>query len=140
MGHTSIQVKYFWTVLFYDRAIKALPSPYNSIAVVTFFLPKNFFFKNLFSLVAGLLPPSSSNGTSIKNYIGYSFRCEHKIFSPNLERGPSCNEAAPRLYCGAPIAAESSNSNFDEHFFHEFNFLSIDVSDLYNQMKICLFK
>ena len=33
---------------------------------------------------------------------GYSFRCEHKIFSVNLKRDPSCREAALRLYCGAP--------------------------------------
>ena len=31
---------------------------------------------------------------------GYSFRCEHKIFSSNFEEGPCCHEAAPRLYCG----------------------------------------
>ena len=34
--------------------------------------------------------------------MGYSFRCEHKIFSANLKRDPSCHEAAPRLYYGAP--------------------------------------
>ena len=35
---------------------------------------------------------------------GYSFRCEHKIFSANFKRGQRCHEAAPRLYCGAPSA------------------------------------
>ena len=29
---------------------------------------------------------------------GYSFRCEHKIFSPNSKRGPNCQEAAHRIY------------------------------------------
>ena len=33
------------------------------------------------------------------NY-GYSFRCEHKIFSANLRRGPSCHEAAPDFFAG----------------------------------------
>ena len=31
------------------------------------------------------------------NIYGYSFRCEHKIFSENLKLGPSCHEAATFL-------------------------------------------
>ena len=38
-------------------------------------------------------------GTFIKAKVrGYSFRCEHKIFSSNFKRGPSCQEAALCLY------------------------------------------
>ena len=41
--------------------------------------------------------PSLTRTWTGKSIIGYSFRCEHKIFSQNLKRGPSCHETVSWL-------------------------------------------
>ena len=60
---------------------------------------------------ASSTPGTDGNLITDKIIFGLSFRCEHKIFSPNLKRGPNCQEAAPRHYCGAP----------SRHFFFFFS-------------------
>ena len=49
----------------------------------------------LFAKCERIYPTTAQVGAARGKRMGYSFRCEHKIFLANLKRGPSCHEAAP---------------------------------------------
>ena len=53
---------------------------------------------------------------------GNNFRCEHIIFPASIKQGPSCHEAAPRLYCG--VLSLSNNKNKDNSVYFQIEYLA----------------